>query len=110
VASHNEHNPGAFRVQLAPLRELIDAPARRRERREPARPPIEIRGLSRETVGLLRELAARSLEALGVSVDDNRIDDEMHRHLRAMVPPLPAGPEMEEQLRDALRSAIAEYD
>jgi len=110
VASHSEHNPGAFCVQLAPLRELIDAPSRRRERRDPASKPIEIHGLTRETISLLRELAERSLDALGVSGDGARIDDEMHRHLRAIAPALPPGSRMEETLRDALRSALSEYD
>jgi len=110
VKSHSDYNPGAFCVRLAPLRELIDAPARRRERRDPANSPIELHGLTRETIGLLRELAERSLDALGVSPDDTRIEDEMHRHLRAMAPALPAGPDMEEYLRSALRSAMSEYD
>ena len=110
VASHSDHNPGAYCVQLAPLRELIDAPSRRSERREPATSPIALHGLALETIGLLRDLAERSLEALGVSIDKTRIDDEMHRHLRVMAPALPAGAKMEEDLRQALRSAMSEYD
>jgi hypothetical protein len=45
-----------------------------------------------------------------VAVDDAGIEDEMHRHLRAMAPALPAGPHMEEHLRGALRSAMSDYD
>jgi hypothetical protein len=110
VGSHHEHNPGAFAVQLAPLRTLFEAPARRRERVRADVAAIEIHGLARETTVLLRELAERSLDALGVSVTDARIIDEMHRHLRVMAPALPAGPEMEEQLLAALRAAMSEYD
>jgi hypothetical protein len=109
VAGHHDHNPGAFVVELAPLRALVDAPARRRE---PPRTPAvtNIQGLSQDTVRLLRDLAARSLDALGVSHTEPRIADEVGRHLRAIVPGLSAGDQMEEQLRTALRAAIAEYD
>lgn len=109
VASHREHNPGAFAVELAPLRALVEAPARRRETRA-VRPAQEILGLSRETTGLLRDLAERSLDALGVASDETRIADEMQRHLRIIAPSLTSGPRMEQQLREVLRAAIAEYD
>lgn len=110
VASHQEHNPGAFAVQLAPLRTMFDAPARRGQRAGADVAAIEIHGLTRETTALLHDLAERSLEALGVSADEPGIIDEMHRHLRMMAPALPAGPQMEEQLRAALRAAMSEYD
>jgi hypothetical protein len=109
VASHREHNPGAFAVELAPLRALVEAPARRRE----ARPPQnthEISGLSHETTRLLRDLAERSLDALGVVGSETRIADEMHRHLRIIAPALTSGARMEQQLREVLRAAISEYD
>lgn len=110
VASHSEHNPGAFAVALAPLRSLVDAPARRRERAQKQPVPVELHGLARETIVLLRELAERSLDALGVAHDEARIADEISRHLRAIVPALPPGADMEAQLRTALRAAIVEYD
>jgi hypothetical protein len=110
VASHLEHNPGAFVVQLAPLRTLFDAPARRGQRAGTDVAAIEIHGLTRETTALLHDLAERSLEALGVSADEPGIIDEMHRHLRMMAPALPAGPQMEEHLRAALRAAMTDYD
>jgi hypothetical protein len=110
VASHQEHNPGAFVVQLAPLRTLFDAPARRSQQAHTDAAAIEIHGLTRETTTLLHDLAERSLEALGVSADEPGIMDEMHRHLRTMAPALPGGPQMEEHLRAALRAAMSEYD
>jgi hypothetical protein len=110
VASHQEHNPGAFAVQLAPLRTLFDAPARRGQRASTDFTATEIHGLTRETTALLHDLAERSLEVLGVSADESGIIDEMHRHLRMMAPALPAGPQMEEHLRAALRAAMSEYD
>jgi hypothetical protein len=110
VAGHGQHNPGAFAVQLAPIRALADAPPRRRERTRPRQDAPELHGLGRDTQDLLRQLAERSLDALGVDADERRIDDEMHRHLRVIAPGLGGGPAMEEQLRAALRSAIADYD
>jgi len=110
VAAHHDHNPGAFVVELAPLRALSDAPHRRREPRASAETGLEIHGLTRETTGLLRDLAERSLDALGVAPDEARIADEMHRQLRVIAPGLSSGPRMEQQLRDVLRAAIAEYD
>lgn len=110
VAGHRNHNPGAFAVELASIRALAEAGSRRRER--PAQSPAsrEIPGLTRETTGLLRDLAERSLDALGVTGNEARIADEMQRHLRTIAPGLSSGPRMEQQLREVLRAAIAEYD
>jgi hypothetical protein len=110
VASHSEHNPGAFAVQIAPIRALVEAPARRRERKPPRSAATTLEGLSGDTVQLLRDLAERSLAALGAAPTDERIADEMHRHLRVIVPSLPGGERMEIHLRATLTSALAEYD
>jgi hypothetical protein len=110
IASHHEHNPGAFAVRMASLRALADAPARRREHGPRTPPAAAIHGLSADTIDLLRQLAERSLEALGASPEEARINDEMQRHLRMIAPGLPAGDEMEDRLRAVLRAAIAEYD
>jgi hypothetical protein len=110
IIAHREHNPGAFVVELAPLRALVEAPARKRDRASAASPAADIHGLSREATGLLRLLAERSLDMLGVSTDEGRISDEMHRHLAAIAPGLPGGAQMEERLCAALRAAIADYD
>jgi hypothetical protein len=110
VAAHCEHNPGAFAVELAPLRALAEVPKRRRERGSRNVATRDISGLTRETNALLQDLAERSLDALGVTYDDAGIADEMQRQLRVIAPGLTAGPRMEQQLREVLRSAIAEYD
>lgn len=107
VGGHVEHNPGAFAVTLAPLRALSEAAARRREpRREKAGFAFE--GLPPATIALLRDLAERSLDSLGVASDEEGVRDEMHRHLRVLAPGL--GADAESDLREALRRAIAEYD
>ena len=110
VAGHRAHNPGAFVVTLAPVRALIDAPRRKRER--PQQPTVrgDIEGLDAATMRLLRDLSERSLNSIGVVPDEPKLADEMQRHLRALVPALASGPKMEERLRAALSRAIAEYD
>lgn len=110
VASHTEHNPGAFAIQMAPIRALVEAPRRRREHQRRPEPRATITGLSADSVRLLRDLAERSLDALGVDATDTRLADEMQRHLRVIAPSLPGGERMELQLRTVLRAAIAEYD
>lgn len=110
VTSHGDHNPGAFVVKLAPIKSLVDAPSRRREPARLLAPAVTIHGLTVATTTLLRDLAERSLVALGVTPTDDNVGDEMHRHLRALAPALSGGEGMETQLRAALRAAIAEYD
>lgn len=109
VDRHAEHNPGAFAVTLAPLRALSDAPPRRRD---PARPvaPFTFAGLDPATLTLLRELAERALHALGVTPDDRRLSDEMHRQIAILAHALQRNAADQEQLRAALRRAIADYD
>jgi hypothetical protein len=109
IASHQEHNPGAFSVRLAPIRSLVEAPPRKRQAASPSS-PASVHGLGANTMDLLRQVAERSLDSLGVSPNDETIHDEMHRFLAAIVKGLPAGMRREEQLRSALRAAIAEYD
>lgn len=109
IASHQAHNPGAFAVQLAPVRSQVEAPQRRRERSASLPPAVEVAGLSGESTDLLRQLAERSLSALGVAIDEAGLRDEMHRYLAVIVRGLPAT-RTEEQLLAALRTAIAEFD
>ncbi|SRR5881394_1027750 len=109
VAAYREHNPGAYAVQLAPLRAMLEAPNRRGGRkRVPA--SVAIDGLSKEANDLLRQLAERSLDALGVEVSEQRILDEMHRHLGAIVPSLGTSGDLDARLCSAISNAIADYD
>ena len=110
VESHAAHNPGAFAVRLAPVRDLMEAAPRHRERpRGPVAVPV-VAGLSPESNELLRSLAERSLDELGVSHSERAIADEMQRHLRSLAPSLPGGRDMEAALRSALQRALDDYD
>lgn len=109
VASHQEHNPGAFAVQLAPLRTLLEAPAREGETRRVAK-LLDFAGLEAETNDLLRQLAERSLHALGVVATTERLQDEMHRHLAVLVPALRSTATLDASLRAAIRALLEQYD
>ena len=109
VSGYREHNPGALVVTLAPLRALTNAASRHGEPVRVPR-PFDFSGLSDETLALLRDLADASLAELGVSPDDARLRDEMHRQLGIIAGGLPRTGDQETQLRTTLRAMIAEYD
>lgn len=114
VQRHEEHTAGSFVVTLAPVKELWTAPAPRQTVAEP--PPSDppaLDALDRETRRLLRQLAERSLEQLGVRGDRDRfIEGEMVRQFSALSATLAAtgSGEREKFLRAAIRRALEEYD
>jgi hypothetical protein len=113
VASHREHTPGSFVVTLAPLRELWDAPKRMGEPQAAAAPPDppSLDALDTETRRLLRQLAERSLEQLGVRGDRDRfVESEMMRQFAALTATLAAAAHREDSLREAIRRALDQYD
>ncbi len=112
VAGHQEHTAGSFVVTLAPVRELWEAPKRRRERAVPPPPPAppSLDALTPETRKLLRDLAERSLDALGVYDRDPFMEGEMLRQFGAVVASVPDGPDREHRLRAALRLALDQYE
>jgi hypothetical protein len=114
VQRHAEHTPGSFVVTLAPVRALWDAPSRARKVAEPAvADPPSLEALDPETRSLLRQLAERSLEQLGVRGDRDRfIEGEMVRQFSALAATLAASglAEREQLLRAAIRRALEDYD
>jgi len=106
-----EHTPGSFVVSLAPVTALRDAARRRREHHQPASAdPRELAGLSAETRSLLRALALRALEELGVGDPHRFLEAEMLAQFASLAPSVPAGPDRELRLRAAITIAIQEYD
>lgn len=82
VARVTEHNPGAFAVELAPIRALFEVPLRSRHadvRRTPPVDPAGLAALDDETRKELRQLAEYSLAQLGVPADPAFVADEMLR-------------------------------
>ena len=111
IESYGEDTPGSFIVSLAPLRTLLEAPARRRNPAPaPTRrlPPIE--GLRPATRDRLRYLASRSLDALGLKdPSTSQLEGEMARQFSMIVRTAPAGIDGDRWLDGAITRALREY-
>ncbi len=112
IAEFAEHTPGSFVVTLAPMKAMLDAASRRRERTPVAKPaaPPTLDALSEETRRLLRALAERSIDALGVRDRAPFMESEMLRLFGTLAATVPEGPDRERRLGVAIRSAMSEYD
>ncbi|HUF26646.1 MAG TPA: hypothetical protein VMM18_06665 [Gemmatimonadaceae bacterium] len=111
VAEHAEHTAGSFVVRLAPTSALWNAPRRRREPpAPPAADPPALRALEPQTADLLRRLAVRSLESLGVREPGPLVESEMIRQFAVLAQAIPDGPERETRFRAALSRALEEYE
>ena len=109
-----EHTAGSFVVTLAPVTALFEAGKRTRRESGPIPVIVEpgaLRGLEVETLILLRQLADRALDTLGVQVRPAAmIEDEMLRQFAALGGGVPEGPDREARLRAAMRVALDEFD
>jgi hypothetical protein len=113
VSDVTEHTAGSFVVRLAPLRALFEAPARNREQHEtpPLATPQTLRALSGETQLVLRTLATRALESLGMQAPSAAmISSEMERQFALLSRGVPASGDAEAVLRNAADAALEEYD
>lgn len=112
VEAFAEHTPGSFVVTLAPMKAMLQAAGRRREQTPPPKPatPPTLEALTDETRQLLRALAERSLDALGVRDRTPFVESEMLRLFGSLASTVPEGPDRERRLRTAIRSAMSEYD
>jgi hypothetical protein len=104
VERYEEHTPGSFSIELASIRSMIDVPRRRGQRAE--KPPEILPNLSPSNRRLLRDLAERSLEALGIKDTAAFLEPEMRRQLQAISAALGPDREKEERLKAALRAAL----
>jgi hypothetical protein len=111
VSEHHEHTAGSFVVALAPVRELWEAPKRRREQAPPPPPaPPSLDALTPATRKLLRDLAERSLDALGVHDRDPFMEGELLRLFGAVAASIGDEPLREARLQAALRLALEQYE
>jgi hypothetical protein len=111
VHSFVEHTAGSFVVMVAPMSATLQTGTRRSE--EPPRPresPPTLEALERETLVLLRALAERSLDAVGVRERGPFLEDEMLRQFGILGASVGSGPDRDRQLRSAIERAIAELD
>lgn len=112
VEAFTEHTAGSFVVSLSPMKAMLDAVSRRREQTpipKPAAPPT-LEALEDQTRVLLRALAERSIDALGVRDRAPFMEGEMLRLFGALAATVPEGPDRERRLRTAIQSAMSEYD
>jgi hypothetical protein len=112
VSEWKEHSPGSFVVKLASISSLLDAPRRKRERNSstPVSNPKSLEGLDSSTLSLLRKLAVRSLECLGVREPTKFVEGEMLSKFNLLAAGVAPGPQGEARLRDAIATALEHLD
>jgi hypothetical protein len=112
VSEWKEHSPGSFVVKLGSISSLLDAPKRKRDRKSdtPAPDPESLKALESSTLSLLRRLAIRSLESLGVRDPANFVEAEMLSKFNSLAGGVIPGAEGEARLRDAITAAIDQLD
>jgi hypothetical protein len=114
VSSFIEHTAGSFVVTVAPMTTMLEARQRRSEQPAPPAPvsPPTLEALDNETRGLLRALAERSLDAIGVRERGPFLEDEMLRLFGILGASATAATarERDRQLRDAIARALDELE
>jgi hypothetical protein len=112
VRKWREHSPGSFVVKLGSISALLDAPRRKRERKSSTATtnPKSLEGLESATLSLLRRLAVRSIESLGVRDPTKYIEAEMLSKFNALAGGITPGLEGEARLRDAIADALEHLD
>lgn len=113
IESHREHSAGSFVVQLAPVSSLWESPKRNRGRgveSPPAPTPPSLDALDVETRTMLRHLAERALEGLGVRDTSAFVPGEMIKQFGAIAATVGEGPGRDDRLRRAIRAALEQYE
>jgi hypothetical protein len=112
VSEWREHTPGSFVVRLGSISALLDAPRRKRERGESLATsnPQALEALESSTLSLLRKLAIRSLESLGVRDPANFVEGEMLSKFNSLAGGITPGQEGEARLRKAIAAALEQLD
>jgi hypothetical protein len=112
VSEWREHTPGSFVVKLGSISALLEAPRRKRDRALVATPadPRSLAGLESSTLSLLRRLAVRSLESLGVRHPEKYVDEEMLSKFNSLAGSVAPGADGESRLREAISAALEQLD
>ncbi len=111
VETYGEDTPGSFVVALAPLRSLLEAPARRRTPAPTStRKGSTIQGLKTDTRERLHYLASRAIDALGVKdASEGLVAGEMARQFSMIARTAPAGVDADQWVDAAITRALREY-
>jgi hypothetical protein len=112
VTEWREHSPGSFVIKLGSISSLLSAPRRKRDRARQSEPadPLALTALDGATLKLLRRLAIRSLEALGVRDYEKFVDAEMLTKFNSLAAGIPPGEGSEAKLREAISAALDQLD
>jgi hypothetical protein len=112
VAEWREHSPGSVVVTLGSIRTLLEAPRRKRERgaAQELPNPAPLVNLEPATMQLLRQLAIRSLDSLGVRKPEDFVESEMLAKFNSLAAGIKPGVEGEARLRSAIKTALDELD
>jgi hypothetical protein len=114
VREFQEHTAGSFVVILASIAELWESPRRKRDRAQPdpSDKPPTLHGLDDETRAMLRDLAERALEGLGVKNPSEFVEGEMARQFSAIAASIGGGAERgnDAALRHAIRAALDQHE
>jgi len=110
IESWREHSPGSIVVKLAPLSALLSAPKRRRDSApgEKISDQAMLKGLSGESLSLLRALAIQNLSQLGIDDTEEFVQREMLRTFSAFATAIPDGADREATMQASIRRAIEE--
>jgi hypothetical protein len=108
ITAHEEHTPGSFIVTPAPLSALWESPRRNRGRgiAPPPKTPPSLDDLDDDTRMMLRDLAERALEGLGLKDTATFLQGEMLRQFGAIAATVGDAPGREVRLRTAIRAAL----
>ena len=112
VQSFGEDTTESFIVRLAPLRSLLEAPARRSTpKRVSPRRGSSIQGLKPETRHRLHYLASRAIDSLGIrEPSESQIGVEMERQFSMIARTAPAGADADKWVDSAITRALLEYE
>ena len=112
VSEWKEHSPGSFVIKLGSITSLLDAPRRKRDEKANriVANPKSLEGLESSTLLLLRRLAIRSLESLGIREPAAFIEAEMLSKFNSLAGGVTPGSEGESRLRDAITAALDHLD
>jgi hypothetical protein len=112
VNEWREHSPGSFVVKLASISSLLEAPRRKRDRTPivPTLNPESLKDLDHSTLELLRRLAIRTLESLGMREPDKFVEAEMLSKFHSLAGGINPGEQGEARLREAIKAALDQLD
>ncbi len=117
VKSWHEQTAGAVVVDMGSMADFLSALPRHRDskraKHQPSGQTVQsavFSGLEPETAKLLRRLAERTIESLGVREAHGLVESEMHHTLSLLVRGLPESGDREALLRAVIIRAIEELD